>query len=375
MDDVPDAARTRHYEQMEIEAPQHLRARLEAGAPLAGTRFQNLDLRDFEEALLAREDLEGLIVLGGTITARLAAHLTSRGALVFPAAPHAPVNPYRQTLYTPAELYDAIEQGYSATIDGQAYAWSTQAENAHDAYVSLLQAAHDVSITDALDEWIAGAPVVGVMGGHALRRGSAQYGHAAHLAHRLAQRGLVVATGGGPGSMEAANLGAFAATPHDLDAALMELAAVPAFEPSIEDWVGLAFEVRQRLAHAAGSGDRSVGIPTWFYGHEPPNVFCDAIAKFFSNALREDGLLARSTAGVVILPGAAGTVQEIFQAVTPRYYSDDESVPALVLVGRAHWTRTVPVWQALQALGHERALGRAVHLVDGIEEAAAAFDA
>lgn len=359
---------------MEIEAPEQLRARLEADAPLAGARFQNLDLQGFEEALLAREDLEGLIVLGGTVSARLAAHLTSHRALVFPAAPHAPVNPYRETLYTPSELYDAIEQGYSATIDSLAYAWSTQADNAHDAYVSLLQAAHDVSIMDALDEWIAGAPVVGIMGGHALRRGGDEYAQAAHLAHRLSERGLIIATGGGPGAMEAANLGAFAATRNDLDAALLDLAVVPAFEPSIDDWIGVAMEVRHRLMPTAGKADRSVGIPTWFYGREPSNVFCDAIAKFFSNALREDGLLARSTAGVVILPGAAGTVQEIFQAVTPRYYSDDESVPALVLVGREHWTRTVPVWQALQALGHERALGRAVHLVDGLEEAAAAFD-
>jgi len=29
-------------------------------------------------------------------------------------------------------------------------------------------------------------------------------------------------------------------------------------------------------------------IPTWFYGHEPPDVFASAIAKYFSNALRED---------------------------------------------------------------------------------------
>ena len=65
----------------------------------------------------------------------------------------------------------------------------------------------------------------------------------------------------------------------------------------------------------------SVGVPTWFYGHEPPNVFAGAIAKFFSNALREDGLLARCTDGVVYLPGAAGTVQEVFQAVTGHYYA------------------------------------------------------
>ena len=90
-----------------------------------------------------------------------------------------------------------------------------------------------------------------------------------------------------------------------------------------------ALEVRAGLVGTTGDTAatrgptpvRSIGIPTWFYGHEPPNVFCDGIAKFFSNALREDGLLARSTEGIVVLPGAAGTAQEVFQAVTPLYYA------------------------------------------------------
>lgn len=126
---------------------------------------------------------------------------------------------------------------------------------------------------------------------------------------------------------------------------------------------------------APGSYDgpaRSVGIPTWFYGHEPPNVFCDVIAKFFSNALREEGLIARARRGVVVLPGAAGTVQEIFQSVTPLYYAvPGEPLPPLVLVGREHWTQTVPVWPAVQALGAGRDMAEAIHLVEELDEAAA----
>ena len=115
----------------------------------------------------------------------------------------------------------------------------------------------------------------------------------------------------------------------------------------------------------------SIGIPTWFYGHEPPNVFCNGIAKYFSNALREDGLLARSTAGLVVLEGAAGTVQEVFQAATPLYYSRaGATLPVVVLVGREHWTRTVPVWPALTALASGRAMAEHLHLVDSVDEAA-----
>ncbi len=37
-------------------------------APLAGLRLQGLDLRGRAAALLARTDLEGLVVLGGQLT-------------------------------------------------------------------------------------------------------------------------------------------------------------------------------------------------------------------------------------------------------------------------------------------------------------------
>jgi predicted Rossmann-fold nucleotide-binding protein len=130
------------------------------------------------------------------------------------------------------------------------------------------------------------------------------------------------------------------------------------------------------LAARGGAGAvRSIGIPTWFYGHEPPNVFCDGIAKYFSNALREDGLLALSTGGVVVLPGAAGTVQEVFQAVTPRYYDTGRSpVAALVLVGVEHWTRTVPVWPLLTTLAQGRAFSSRLHLTDDLEEVVGLLD-
>ena len=168
-----------------------------------------------------------------------------------------------------------------------------------------------------------------------------------------------------------ANLGALAPTPDAVDAALGRLAAVSSFRPSVEAWAELALRVRDDLGAAPGRA-RSYGIPTWFYGHEPPNVFCDGIAKYFSNALREDVLLAQSAGGLVVLPGAAGTVQEIFQACTPLYYAPEgETLPPLVLVGLEHWTETVPVWPALRALGTGRPLGEVLHLAETPEEAAA----
>ena len=156
---------------------------------------------------------------------------------------------------------------------------------------------------------------------------------------------------------------------------------MPSYRPDVGPWAELGLRVREQLGSRPDSGElrglplRSIGIPTWFYGHEPPNVFGQGIAKYFSNALREDGLLARCTAGTVVLPGAAGTVQEIFQGVTRLYYGrladPTGTLPPLVLVGRSHWQRLVPTWPLVTALAGNRPMAEVVHLVDTIEEAAA----
>ncbi len=358
----------------EIESLPDLHAALGSGRSLTGLRLQDLDLTGHEEALLARTDLEGMVVLGGRIPTALDAHLRAHGALVFPTDPQAPVNPYRATLYQPGELYAGlVEHGYDATPDARAHRWSRRAADRHDAFVTLLRAIHDDSVSDALDEVVHGLPTVGVMGGHALARGTTSYAAAARLGHRLAAGGLVVVTGGGPGAMEAANLGALAVDEASVADAVQGLAEVPTFQPDVGAWARLALGVRDHVAPAGTPRPRvtSIGIPTWFYGHEPPNVFCDGIAKYFSNALREDGLLARSTAGLVVLEGAAGTVQEIFSAATPLYYArEGVTLPVVVLVGVRHWTQVVPVWPALVSLASGRAMAEHLHLVDSVEEAA-----
>ncbi|MEV1062107.1 Rossmann fold nucleotide-binding protein [Streptomyces sp. NPDC050263] len=329
-------------------------------------RVQSVDLTDRTEVLLAL-DTTGAVFLGCPMHPDAAAKSRASGALVLPPVPGLSFDPYRGFVYSPDELFADLAEGYEATPDARTYAWFQRTKADGDIFGSMLRSIHDDAVSDALDELLVGARVVGVKGGHAMARGTEAYAGAARLGRELARAGLTVATGGGPGAMEAANLGAYAAPFGDemLDESLRRLAKAPKFTPSITDWARAAFDVRDNWP----GGGPSVGVPTWFYGHEPPNPFAAHIAKYFSNATREDGLLARCTAGVVFLPGAAGTVQEIFDNTTPNYYESRGEPTPMVLVDRAHWTERLPAWPLLRSLARERAMESRIALVDRIEEA------
>ncbi|GGB20074.1 hypothetical protein GCM10011492_07440 [Flexivirga endophytica] len=358
----------------EVESLAKLRRLLADGSSVRDLRLQDLDLTQVETELLGIDDFTGVVVLGGRLGDTLHRHLRLHGALVFPADPDVPFDAWRSHLYRPRELYAGLrEHGYDATPDARSYRWSLDPNQ--DVYSSLLRAIHDDSISDALGEFLDGRTVVGVMGGHAVQRGSADYAMAAQLGHEVASHGMVVATGGGPGAMEAANLGALCTDATLLEPALTALAEVPSFRPDITAWARVAFEVRERVTADTGA-PRSLGIPTWFYGHEPPNAFGNRMAKFFSNALREDVLLRVCNGGIVVLPGAAGTVQEIFQVATALYYAaaDRGVLPPLVLVGDKYWRAEMPVWGVLQALAADRPMADAIHLVGDVGAACSTIE-
>jgi predicted Rossmann-fold nucleotide-binding protein len=348
---------------VEVESVAEFDRRVAAGASsMDGWRIQDVDLTDRSEAL-RRLDPRGALFLGGRMDPVVADELRSGGALVFEQVPDVPVDVYRTSLYTPNELYDDLSSGYDATVDARTYAWTRS--GGHDLRNLLAQTLHDLSVDDALEELVHRRRLVGVMGGHDLERGSAGYEAAARLGRTLARSGLTVATGGGPGAMEAANLGAYLSTHDDeaLGAAMRVLADVPSYTPDLTAWAHAAFAVRERWP----DGAVSLGVPTWFYGHEPPNAFAGAIAKYFKNAIREDVLLHVCRAGIVFLPGRGGTVQEVFQDACENYYAADPDVAPMVLVGRRFWTQEVPAWPLLRSLAEGRTMAERVHLVDHVD--------
>ena len=333
---------------------------------MAQWQVQDVDLTGREEALEGL-DPRGALFLGCTLSEEVAGRLRAGGALLFPSVPDVPFDPWRARLYTPAELYDGLAHGYDHTPDARIYAWSRRSPKRHDLRRMLAKSLHDGSIDDALGEYTARRRIVGVMGGHALTRQESAYADAARLGRDLAASGVTVATGGGPGAMEAANLGARLGD-HEttvLDGVLDTIKAVPTFLPDVTKWARVALEAVEGLTDSG----RSLGIPTWHYGHEPPNAFSSVVAKYFRNAIREDVLLQVSHAGMVFLPGSAGTVQEIFQAACTGYYAAEAEVVPLVFVGTDYWTSTLPAWPLVDVLAAGRPLGDRVRLVGTTEEA------
>src|SRR5207245_4178009 len=209
--------------------------------------------------------------------------------------------------------------------------------NPPSAAEAIAQRLHDFGIDRALTAWLGGeggpAPkVVGVMGSHSTRRDDPQYALVAELGWLLARAGFLVATGGGPGLMEAANRGAYLSKHADsgaLDRAIATLKKAPAYESDAAGYV----EATRRVRADESDGATSLGVPTWVYPDEPVNLFSSHIAKYFSNSMREEGLIAIGSHGVVIASDTPGTVREVFQAAEQDSYWVNDRRSPMVLLG------------------------------------------
>jgi hypothetical protein len=176
--------------------------------------------------------------------------------------------------------------------------------------------------------------------------------------------------------MEATHLGAWMADHDDraLDDAITLLAPRPAGAPAGEeyadrDWLHRAMAVRERWPLGDEPRYHSIGIPTWAYGHEPPTAFATRIAKYFANSVREDGLLAVATQGVIFTPGSAGTIQEVFQDAAQNHYETFGPPAPMVLLGVEHWTTRYPVVPLLRSLAARHDYAHLITVTDDLDEA------
>ena len=291
-------------------------------------------------------------------------------------------NPFRVALYSVDELYRGFdpealdgESSYRGTPDYRIYdtVRDTSDPQAPLRHVlvdeTLARRIHDNSISDALDEFLGHFPhrsLVAIMGGHATKRMDPIYRQIVELSRRIRRLGYLLASGGGPGLMEATNLGCYLAPYPDevLDEVLEILSAAATFKDGSGPWLGSAFRVRQRFPVLEGG--ESVGIPTWFYGHEPPNVFASHVAKYFENSLREEGLLALAKGGIVFAPGGAGTVQEIFQDACQNYYTTYEVKSPMIFYPSQYWTEVFPVFPVMEKLAAKGQFSHLLHICDDL---------
>lgn len=332
--------------------------------------------------------------LGCSLTPSQRAAIQSAGGFIVDAFPRPREVPnmdwYPTSVYSSRRLMSgARRRDPSQSLDQLIY------KHVRPKHVSLLEEMsiriHDFIVTQSLLASVRDQRVVGIMGGHAAKRGTRDYRNIVEIALRLSRAGFTIVSGGGPGAMEAANLGAFIApaaeSETDVDRivehALQLLGDCNDFSTGemlnpvyldgaqrvIEHYLGpqpeWGWHSEQVPAHHRDEHPRSswpglsASIPTWTYGHEPSNLFASHIAKYFENSLREDGLVSVATAGIVYSPGKAGTLQEIFADVTQNYYAYDfkpPQIPApMIFLNREYWTRTVNVVSVLESLAADSA--------------------
>jgi predicted Rossmann-fold nucleotide-binding protein len=303
-------------------------------------------------------------------------------------------------LYTPAALYD----GYSAdddlsvgrSLDYRTYL-ATLAQGmpiARSVGIVNTRALHDAAVTFSLAARVVDTRSVGILGGHGEARGSETYDAVARIAFALTTKGYTVLTGGGPGAMEAAHLGARYADLGDAAFAdALERIGAPATSEfpfrhgsdlvvdggfdagglrALHAWLTPALEL---AAESAAGASASIGIPTWAYGHEPSTPFATEHAKYFENSIREDGLLALALYGAIYAPGSSGTLQEIFEDANQNFSvpPGEGMSPMVFLDLDGWWTRKYPVVPILKNLFGD-SYDEVVAVVDRPEDAVAAIE-
>ncbi|MCH8084585.1 MAG: TIGR00730 family Rossman fold protein [Myxococcales bacterium] len=136
-------------------------------------------------------------------------------------------------------------------------------------------------------------PSVSIFGSARSGRNHIYYQDAVRISQALSEAGFSIITGGGPGIMEAANLGA-----------------------------------------SRGEG-RSIGLNIKLPFEQDPNRFADIVIHFNYFFARKV-MFVKYACGFVALPGGFGTLDEVFEALTLKQTRKIHDFP-VILFGTAYW--------------------------------------
>ena len=346
------------------------------GEPLAGLRLQGLDLRPVEAELSRRPTSAGLVVLGGQLSPDLE-RAPARARR--PRLPRRPAGAGRPLPGPPLHRRRAVRRPRRATAtpatpDARAYRLVPRPRaTSRDIYATLLRAIHDDAMTRRPRRACSTrSPSSGVMGGHAdppgqrgVCRGRPASGTGSPRRARRRDRRRPRRDGGGQPRRGRAS------TAWPLEAAL-DRAGRSAPAGTATSSAGPAAPWRPRRWHlACPRDDRGAARPARAASASPPGS--TATSRRTSSPTPSPSTsptpCARTacspgaTAGIVVLPGAAGTVQEVFQAATRLYYARPRRrrAPARPRRTRRHWTEeTSRSGRPSAALGGDRRMAGAI---------------
>lgn len=171
-------------------------------------------------------------------------------------------------------------------------------------------------------------PCVTVFGSARIPRDDPNYDLARKMGAAIARLGFTVMTGGGPGIMEAANRG------------------------------------------AKEAGGRSVGCTIELPSEQPSNAYLDRCVRLHYFFVRK-ALLVKYSYAFVVMPGGAGTLDELFEALTLIQTAKIKNFP-IVIMGTDYWKELIDF---MNKMAQHRMIADAdlnlIYATDSVDEAIA----
>jgi uncharacterized protein (TIGR00730 family) len=171
-------------------------------------------------------------------------------------------------------------------------------------------------------------PCVTVFGSARIKPGDPHYELTRKMGAAIARLGFTVITGGGPGIMEAANRG------------------------------------------AKEAGGRSVGCTIELASEQPTNVYLDRCVRmhyFFASKT----LLVKYSYAFVVMPGGAGTLDELFEALTLIQTGKIKNFP-IVIMGTDYWKELIGFINKMEQHGMIAPADlKLIYATDSVDEAIA----